>query len=67
MTVPRLWTCLIRLRYRAPLQAPDPGDQFQGDLLAVKADLLLVAGDKQLLHESALRGRVLSPQAFVNR
>ena len=51
----------------ASLQAPDPGDQLLCDLLAAKPDLLLVTGDKQLLLEGALQGRVLSPQAFVNR
>ena len=46
--------------------APDPGDQLLWDLLATRADLLLVAGDKRLLRDSSMQGRVISPRAFVN-
>ena len=45
--------------------APDPGDQLLWDLLAVRADLVLVTGDKLLLRDAAMRGRVISAQAFV--
>ena len=45
--------------------APDPGDQLLWDLLATKADLLLVTGDKLLLRDIGMQGRVISPQAFV--
>ena len=45
--------------------APDPGDQLLWDLLAAKADLLLVTGDKLLLRDAAMQARVVSPQAFV--
>jgi predicted nucleic acid-binding protein len=45
--------------------APDPGDQLLWDLLAARADLLLVAGDKALLADPAMRSRVVSPKAFV--
>ena len=45
--------------------APDPGDQLLWELLAAKVDLLLVTGDKLLLRDSAMQGRVISPQAFV--
>lgn len=48
----------------APL-APDPGDQLLWDLLATRADLLLVTGDKLLLRDSYLRRRVISPREFV--
>jgi len=45
--------------------APDPGDQLLWDLLAAKADLVLVSGDKLLLEHHGMRGRVLSPRDFV--
>ena len=45
--------------------APDPGDQLLWGLLAAKADLLLVTGDKLLLRDAGMHGRVISPQAFV--
>lgn len=47
--------------------APDPGDQLLWELLAAKADLLLVTGDKLLLRDAGMQGRVISPQAFVDR
>lgn len=45
--------------------APDPGDQLLWDLLATRGDLLLVTGDKLLLQDSGMQGRVMSPQGFV--
>ena len=48
----------------APL-APDPGDQLLWELLAAKADLALVTGDKLLLKDAGMRGRVISPHAFI--
>lgn len=48
----------------APL-APDPGDQLLWELLATKADLALVTGDKLLLKDAGMRGRVISPQSFI--
>ena len=48
----------------APL-APDPGDQLLWDLLASRADLVLVTGDKLLLQTPAKEGRVISAQAFI--
>jgi len=45
--------------------APDPGDQLLWELLSVRTDLVLVTGDKRLLGASGMRGRVISPQAFV--
>lgn len=45
--------------------APDAGDQLLWDLLAARADLLLVTGDKALQRDVTMRARVLSPQAFV--
>ena len=54
----------------APVAAPptpDPGDQLLWGLLAARADLLLVTGDKLLLRDAGTQGRVMSPQAFVAR
>ena len=45
--------------------APDPGDQLLWGLLAARADLVLVTGDKLLLRDAGMQGRVISPQAFV--
>ena len=45
--------------------APDPGAQLLWELLAAKADLVLVTGDKLLLRDASMQGRVISPQAFV--
>ena len=47
-------------------RAPDPGDQLLWGLLAARADLLLVTGDKLLLRDSGMQGRVISPLAFVS-
>ena len=47
--------------------APDPGDQFLWDLLASRADLALVTGDKLLLQDEAMQQRVLLPQTFVTQ
>jgi predicted nucleic acid-binding protein len=45
--------------------APDPGDQMLWELLAARADLVLVTIDKLLLRDRAMRGRVITPQAFL--
>ena len=45
--------------------APDPGDQLLWELLAARADLLLVTGDKALQRDAGMRPRVVSPQSFV--
>jgi hypothetical protein len=42
--------------------APDPGDPMLRDLLGVRPDLRLVTGDKRLLDDPGMQGRVLSPQ-----
>ena len=52
----------------APVAAPpalDPGDQLLWELLAVRADLLLVTGDKALQRNAGMQARVLSPKSFV--
>lgn len=46
-------------------KAPDSGDQLLWDLLSARADLMLVTGDKRLLRDTVMQGRVLSPQEFV--
>ena len=45
--------------------APEPGDQLLWNLLAAKTDLQLVTGDKLLLRDAAMRGRVISPREFA--
>ena len=55
----------IVLTPTAAQRAPDLGDQFLWDLLAARADLVLVTGDAALLRDSAMRGRVISPRAFA--
>ena len=45
--------------------APDPGDQLLWELLAARADVLLVTGDKLLLRDAGMKGRVILPLAFV--
>ena len=47
--------------------APDPVNQLLWELLAAKATLLLVTGDKLLLKDLGMRGRVISPREFVAR
>ncbi len=47
--------------------APDPGDQMLWDILASRLDLVLVTGDKALLLDEGMSGRVLSPASFVER
>lgn len=46
-------------------KAPDAGDQFLWDLLAARADLVLVTGDKLLLQDEVMQQRVILAQAFV--
>jgi len=45
--------------------APDPGDQLLWELLAARADLLLVTGDKALQRDAGMQSRVVSRQSFV--
>ena len=46
--------------------APDLGDQLLWELLTARADIVLVTGDKLLLRDAGMRGRVISPSAFVS-
>jgi uncharacterized protein len=45
--------------------APDPGDQMLWDLLAGRADAVLVTSDKLLLRDRSMRGRVVTPDAWL--
>ncbi len=47
--------------------APDRGDQHLWDLLAAREDLVLVTGDKLLQQDRAMRHRIFSATAFVQR
>lgn len=47
------------------LHAPDPGDQFLWDLLAVRPDLVLVTGDKRLLEAANMANKVQTPGTFT--
>jgi uncharacterized protein len=55
----------IVLSPRPAAAAPDPGDQHLWDLLATRAELRLVTGDKRLFGRHAMASRILTPQAFV--
>lgn len=57
----------ILLRPQPAAPAPDPGDQFLWEMLAARADLVLVTRDKRLLRDPAMRGRVIEPKAFCDR
>ena len=46
--------------------APDPDDQLLWDLLATRAELHLVTGDKLLLKDVSMQGRVLAPAEFFS-
>ena len=52
----------IVLTHAQSRPAPDPGDRLLWDLLATRADLALVTGDKLLLQDVAMRGRVISAE-----
>jgi predicted nucleic acid-binding protein len=45
--------------------APDRGDQLLWDLLAARSDLLLVTGDKRLIRDAGMAGRVVTPAEFL--
>jgi putative PIN family toxin of toxin-antitoxin system len=45
--------------------APDPGDQMLWDLLAGRADAVLVTSDKLLLRDRSMHGRVVTPDAWL--
>ena len=45
--------------------APDPGDQMLWELLAARADAVLVTSDRLLLRDRAMRGRIMTPEAWL--
>lgn len=45
--------------------APDPGDPLLWNLLAARSDLLLVTGDKRLIQDPGMAGRVVTPAEFL--
>ena len=65
MDIARHAIVLTPVRTAATPGAPDPADQFLWDLLATRADLVLVTGDKLLLQDAAMRERVILPQTFA--
>lgn len=52
---------------QAAAPAPAPGDQFLWNLLALRADLMLVTGDKRLLKDAARHPRVISAPGLMTR
>ena len=73
LTVAEVEAILTDLAQHAIVLAPvgaspasDPGDQLLWELLATRADLVLVTGDKLLLRDGSMQGRVISPSAFVS-
>ena len=72
LTVAEVETLLIDIAQHAIVlapvaapPAPDPGDQLLWELLAVRADLLLVTSDKALQRDAGMQARVVFPQSFV--
>jgi putative PIN family toxin of toxin-antitoxin system len=55
----------ILLAPTATARAPNRGDQLLSTLLAARADMLLVTGDKRLLQDAGMKGRIIAPFAFV--
>ena len=46
--------------------APDPGDQMLWDLLSTRSDLLLLlTGDKRLIQDPGMKGRIVTPSTFL--
>jgi uncharacterized protein len=73
LTVAEIETLLVDIAQHAIVlvpvaatPAPDPGDQLLWELLAARADLLLVTGDTLLLRHLSMHGRALSPRAFLD-
>jgi len=46
--------------------APDAGDQFLWNLLAMHPDLILVSGDHRLVGDPAMHGRVGTPRQVLD-
>ncbi len=56
---------IVLVPTRAAAAAPDPGDQMLRDLLALRADLCLITGDRRLLADAGMSGRVVTAGDFV--
>ena len=56
---------LAPVNTEAATLAPDPGDQSLWNLLATRADLVLVTGDKHLLQDAAMQQRVILRLTFM--
>lgn len=56
---------VLNPREESVSRAPDRADQLLWDLLAAKPDLVLVTGDKKLLVDATMDGRVISPLEFT--
>ena len=72
LTVAEVEAILTDLAQHAIVLAPVPsapatdrGDPLLWGLLAARADLQLVTGDKLLLRDAGMQGRVIAPQAFL--
>lgn len=50
---------------RGEQHAPDAGDQLLWNLLEARSEFVLVTGDKLLLDDEAMAGRVLTPSEFM--
>jgi predicted nucleic acid-binding protein len=55
----------VVLRPASAIAAPDPGDQLLWDLLAARPDLVLVSGDRRLIEDPGMKGRVVTPAVFL--
>lgn len=53
--------------HQAAAPAPDAGDQFLWNLLALRPDLVLVTGDKRLLQDLVMQPRFITPLTWVTR
>ncbi len=72
LTVAEVEALLTDLAQHAIVLAPEPspaasepGDELLWDLLAARAGLVLVTGDKLLRKDARMRARAISPRAFV--
>ena len=45
--------------------APDPGDKMLWELIEARVDAVLVTSDRLLLRDRAMRGRVITPEAWL--
>jgi uncharacterized protein len=55
----------ILLEPKSASPAPDPGDQHLWELLAARAETVLITGDKLLFQDRQMKGRVILPASFI--